>query len=84
MTETSIPVDPRVIADALHMDTSDLARVLTVWAGEALPSLSYERAWAPTPLEDFDDAVARSRALLVSAHEAQRAWDEDNPEEGAS
>lgn len=75
-------VDPRVIAQALYMDdTSDLARVLTKWAEEALPTVEYDRTWEPTSLEQFDDAVARARNLLVAAHEAQAAWNEDNPPE---
>lgn len=76
---TATQVDPRVIAEALFMDTSDLARVLTKWAGEALPRLDYDHAWEPTSLDVFDNAVERARNYLVAAHEAQKAWSEDNP-----
>ena len=77
---TATQVDPRVIADALLMGTDDLARVLTKWAQEALPSLDYDRKWEPTSLEYFDDAIERARNYLVAAHEAQKAWTEDNPD----
>lgn len=72
-------VDPRVIAESLQMDTEDLARVLTTWAREALPRPEYERNWEPMALEVFDAAVERSRNYLVAAHEAQKAWEQDNP-----
>lgn len=78
---TATQVDPRVIAEALFMDTSDLARILTKWAKEALPDPNYDRAWEPMALEDFDYAVERARNYLVAAHEAQKAWEHDNPEE---
>jgi len=77
---TATQVDPRVIADALLMGTDDLARVLTKWAQESLPSLDYDRNWEPTSLDTFDDAMERARNYLVAAHEAQKAWEQDNPE----
>lgn len=78
---TAIQLDPRVIAESLFMDTSDLARILTKWAKDELPAPEYDRAWEPMALEDFDAAVERARNYLVAAHEAQKAWNEDNPEE---
>lgn len=78
---TATQVDPRVIADALMMGTDELARVLTKWAAESMPTPEYDRAWTPTSLEDFDDRVERARNYLVAAHEAQKAWEEDNPED---
>ena len=78
---TATQVDPRVIAEALFMGTEDLARILTKWAKDELPTPEYDRAWKPMALEDFDNAVERSRNYLVAAHEAQRAYNEDNPEE---
>jgi hypothetical protein len=70
-------VDPRVIADALQMDTKELARVLTTWSGEALPMIGFNANWIPTSLDNFDENVSRSRRYLEAAHEAMRAWDED-------
>lgn len=78
---TTAQVDPRVIAEALFIDTSDLARLLTKWAKDELPAPDYDRNWEPMPLEDFDRQVERARNYLVAAHEAQKAWSEDNPEE---
>jgi hypothetical protein len=78
---TATQIDPRVIAESLFITTDDLARVLTKWAAEELPKPDYDRAWEPMALEDFDYAVARARNYLVAAHEAQRAYNEDNPEE---
>ena len=74
-------VDPRMIAKALLIGTCDLARVPTTWAGEAMPTPNYDHAWEPMALEDFDYAVERARYYLVAAHEAQKAWEEDNPRE---
>lgn len=74
-------VDPRVIADALGMDTLDLARVLTKWAGEALPIVEFDSKWKPTDLDYFDSRVEQARAQLISAHEAYKAWEQDNPED---
>lgn len=77
----STTVDPRVIAESLDIGTDDLARMLTKWAADALPILDYDHNWEPTSLATFEDAVARSRRYLEQAHEAQKAWDEDNPPE---
>lgn len=71
--------DPRVIAEALAIGTDDLARMLTKWANEALPKPDYDRNWEPTSMVDFDNAVERARNYLLAAHEAQTAWEEDNP-----
>jgi hypothetical protein len=79
MTHTAIPVDPRTVAEALRIETTDLARMLTRWADEALPTLEYDRSWAPPRLDYFDEQVATARAYLVDAHEAQKAWEIDNP-----
>lgn len=79
MNDTTI--NPRDVAQALDMDTMDLARVLTKWAGEALPTLDFDHKWEPTPLDSFDESVARARRLLESAHEAMAAWNLDNPPE---
>lgn len=76
---TAIPVDPRVVAEALHMGTDDLARVLTGWANDAMPRLEYDTKWEPTALDYFDTRVAEARRLLVDAHAAQAAWEADNP-----
>jgi len=77
---TTPTVDPRVIAEALHMDgTEDLARVLTKWTDEALPTLNFDTKWEPPSMEYFERAVDRSRRLLLSAHEAMDAWYQDNP-----
>ncbi len=75
---TVIAVDPRVIAESLHIDTDDLARLLTRWAAEALPSPNYDK-WEPTALKHFDERVRTARAYLVDAHKAQKAWNQDNP-----
>jgi hypothetical protein len=78
--DTPIAVDPRVIAQALHMDdTSDLARLLTKWAQEALPRLEFDREWEPPSMESFEESVDRSRRLLRDAHEAMAAFNEDFP-----
>ncbi len=74
-------VDPRVIAEALQMDTLDLARVLTKWAGEALPKLDFAARFEPPDLGRFEDAVTVARRYLESAHAAMAAWNEDNPPE---
>ncbi len=74
-------IDPRVVAAALYMETDDLARYLTSQANHALPTIEYDRNWEPTSLASFDERVARARLLLVAAHEAQAAWNEDNPPE---
>lgn len=76
---TAQEVDPRVIAEALFIGTDDLARVLTKWAAEEVPSPDYDRSWEPMSLEDFDYRVERARNYLVAAWEAQKAWAEDNP-----
>ena len=77
--EGTTTVDPRVIAEALQMDTMDLARVLTKWAKEALPQPDFDRNYEPSSLDSFDDAVAVARRYLVAAHEAMNAWNIDNP-----
>ena len=78
---TATTVDPRVIAESLAIGTDDLARMLTTWSREALPQPDYDRNWEPTSMVDFDNAVDRARNYLLAAHEAQTAWEEDNPEE---
>jgi hypothetical protein len=77
----AIQLDARKVASALHMGTDDLARLLTEWAGEAMPTLEYDRNWSPTSLQGFDESVARARRYLEDAHAAQAAWDADNPGE---
>lgn len=72
-------VDARVIANALHIDTMDLARLLTGWAKDAMPNVEFDRNWEPLALEDFDDRVATARTYLVEAHAAMQAWNTDNP-----
>jgi hypothetical protein len=74
-----IEIDPRIVAEALQLDTLDLARVLTKWANEALPHPDFDMKFEPSSLENFDDAVAVSRRYLEAAHEAMAAWNQDNP-----
>ena len=80
---TTTQVDPRVIAESLQMDTYDLAHVLVTWAGEALPSPTFETSTVrgPMPLDVFDERVATARRYLESAHAAFAAWEDDNPED---
>lgn len=73
-------VDPRVVAEALHMDTMQLAELLTKWAGDALPRVDFTRDYRPMELDAFDERVATARTYLVEAHAAMQAYDEDNPE----
>ena len=78
----SVPtVDPRVIADALQMDTYDLSRILVDWSGKELTGPTYETSSqpGPTPLDVFDARVERARRYLESAHAAFDAWYADNP-----
>lgn len=77
---TATQVDPRAIAESLMVGTDELARQLTFWASDAMPSLDYDSNWEPTSLADFDQAIGRARNYLVAAHEAQKAWAEDNPD----
>lgn len=78
-----VTVDPRVIADALQMDTLSLAQLLCTYASDSLPSETWrERSYEPCPLETFDDHVARARWHLEAAHAAMQAWNEDNPDFG--
>jgi len=79
---TTVTLDPRDVAAALHMDTDDLARVLTKWAAEELPVPEFDRTYSPTTLEVFDRCVGRARNYLVAAHEAMDAWNTDNPRHG--
>jgi hypothetical protein len=74
---SAIHVDPRVIADALHIELDDLIRMLNDWAAEEMPSVKYSDKYAPTDLDTFDECVARARQYLVEAHAAQHAWDVD-------
>ena len=78
---TTATVDPRVIAEALYIGTDDLARLLTKWAQSELPSLDFDKEWAPPPLDQFEDRVEAARRYLVAAHAAMDAWNEDNPPE---
>jgi hypothetical protein len=64
--------DPRAIAATLDMDTYQLAEQLVTWANDAL---------GPMPLEDFDAQVEKARRYLENAHEAFKAWMQDNPED---
>ena len=77
----AVPVDPRVIAEALQIDTYDLARILVEWSGQELTGPTYETSSqrGPTPLVVFDVSVERARRYLESAHAAFDAWDADNP-----
>ncbi|HEX5370048.1 MAG TPA: hypothetical protein VFY10_11590 [Dehalococcoidia bacterium] len=74
-------VDPRVIAEALQMDTLDLARVLTTWCRKALPNPDFNNAYEPPSLDSFDAQVDTARRYLVNAWEAMKAWNDDNPPE---
>lgn len=77
---TSTYVDPRVVAETLHMDTLQLAEVLTKWASESLPRVEVGRV-GPTPLETFDERVGDARRYLAEAHAAMDAWNTDNPDD---
>ena len=79
--EGTTTVAPRVIAEALHMDTLALAEVLATWALEAIPIVDWDGRRGPSSLENFDDSVAVARRYLANAHEAMSAWLEDNPED---
>lgn len=73
-------VDPRVIADALQMDTHDLTKLLCTFATDALPiEVWLERSYTPLPLESFDERVAAARRHLEAAHAAWLAWTAENP-----
>jgi hypothetical protein len=75
--------DPRAIAATLDMDTYQLAEQLVTWANDALPTISFEARdfRGPMPLEDFDAQVEKARRYLENAHEAFKAWMQDNPED---
>jgi len=80
--EGTTTVDPRVIAEALRIDTFALAEMLCTSASDALPTetwLNNEVEFGPRTLESFDDAVVIARRHLTAAHEAMNAWNEDNP-----
>jgi len=81
VTDTTVS-DPRAIAKALQMDAYQLAEQLTVWANEALPSIGFETRdlRGPQTLETFDERVTVARRYLENAHEAFKAWLEDNPD----
>jgi len=76
-------IDPRVIAESLQMDTYALSETLTVWANDALPSIGFETRdlRGPSSLDAFDEQVAKSRRYLEAAHEAFKAYTQDNPDE---
>lgn len=78
---TVVTLDPRDVAEALHIGTDDLARLLTGWAKEEMPDIDFDRKWEPTDLDTFDERVARARRYLEDAHEAMKAWNQDNPED---
>lgn len=74
-------VDPRVVADALQMDTHDLTKLLCTFASDALPVGTWlERTYKPLPLENFDERVAGARRHLEAAHAAWAAWTAENDE----
>jgi hypothetical protein len=80
---SALTVDPRVIAEALQIDTYDLARVLVTWANDEMPQATYETSnqRGPMPLDVFDGRVERARYYLEAAHASFDAWQEDNPED---
>lgn len=81
--ENAVTVDPRMIAETLQMDTYALAETLVGFANDSLPTIDFEAREfrGPMPLDRFDDAVERARRHLEGAHEAFKAWLQDNPDD---
>ena len=74
---TAIQVDPATIADALHIEVSDLADLLAEWSRDKLSDLSSgidfeRRTGGALTLEQFDAYVAQARTLFEDAHAAYR------------
>lgn len=78
---TAIQVDPRTVADALHIGVDDLAKLLAEWGAERLndtaAGMDFERRTGAVTLEEFDEGVARARRFFADAHAAYREYAKD-------
>lgn len=78
---TAIQVDPRVIADALHLELSQLTNLLAGWCVDQLGNVGtrvdFERRDGPLTPDEFDAMIAKARTYLEEAHACYREYLKD-------